>query len=481
MRSLTLLVLFCLAPVLRAQEEASEQRPPNVILILADDLGYGEIGRYGQKKIRTPHLNRLYDQGMHFTRAYSGAPVCAPSRCVLMTGVPTTRAAIRDNREVRPEGQAAMPAGTPTIASHLKAAGWRTGAMGKWGLGAIGSASDPNAAGFEIFFGYNCQREAHNFFPPWLWLNREKVWLDNPRFRAHQRAASVSMGQSEFRGTQYAPDLMLEQARAFLRVEDPRPFFLYLPFVEPHLAMQPPPEWVERYPEEWDEKPYLGTKGYLPHPRPRAGYAAMISDLDEHVGSLMALLEELGMADDTIVMFTSDNGPTHDVGGVDTTFFNSAGGLRGRKGSVYEGGLRVPLIVRWPGVTGGGRRSTELVAAEDFLPTMLDLAGIETPGPTPEARSFLGALRGEDLPDRAPIVHEFHGYGGQQAVIGERYKLVRRDLKRKVKPFELYDLKGDVLETTDLAASMPELVRELAAHLDRRTPSKLFPLPLLDD
>lgn len=468
-------------------QEASAGSPterPNVVLILADDLGYGELGSYGQKLIRTPSLDRLASQGMRFTQAYSGAPVCAPARCVLMTGVSSPHAEVRGNREVKPEGQLPLTEGTETVAQALRAIGYSTGAMGKWGLGPVGSTGDPNTKGFDLFFGYNCQREAHTYFPGHLWRNREKVVMNEPRVPGHKRLKEAPEDFERFRGDKYAPDAMLSEALGFLdqRKEQGEPFFLYLPFVEPHVAMQPPTELVESYPTEWDDAPYLGTRGYLPHPRPRAGYAAMITDLDEHVGAVLAKLGELGLAEDTLVLFTSDNGPTHDVGGVDTDFFESAGPLRGRKGSVYEGGIRVPFLARWPGRIEAGSSSDQLVTFQDIWPTLAELTGAEVAEQC-DGISVAPTLLGESerQQERAWLHWEFFGYGGQKAVRMGRFKGVMKQIRKGGVKIELYDLATDLGETTDISAANPDIVARIRAIMeDDRRVEPDFPMESFD-
>lgn len=461
----------------------SERRRPNVIVMLADDLGYGELGCYGQQKIRTPHLDRLAAEGLRFTQAYSGAPVCAPARCVLMTGRHSANAEIRGNREVQPEGQHPISDECTTVAELMRAAGYATGAIGKWGLGPVGSSGDPNVQGFDLFYGYNCQREAHSYYPDHLWRNAERVELNGGvRVPGHAKFAEGEEHDFErFTGTDYAPDLMLAEAQRFIREHADEPFFLYLPFVEPHVAMQPPQEWVDRYPAEWDAAPYLGRRGYTPHPRPRAGYAAMISDLDEHVGTLLALLEELELAEDTLILFTSDNGPTHDVGGVDTDFFASAGPLRGRKGSVYEGGLRVPLIARWPGVVRAGSETDHACAFQDVLGTLAELTDQPLPAQA-DSSSFLPTLTGNgEQAAHDYLVFEFHEYGGQKAVRIGDFKAVLQRIHKGNTQVELYDLSTDLGETRDIAAEHPDLVarvREIFAT--DRTASTVFPLEAYD-
>ena len=470
------------AAQLAVQDTADDR--PNIVYILADDLGYGELGSYGQKKIRTPNLDRLASEGMRFTRHYSGAPVCAPSRCVLMTGKHLANAFIRGNREVKPEGQWPIPDDALTIAEVLRWRGYATGCIGKWGLGAPGSSGVPERQGFDHFFGYNCQRQAHNFYPTHLWLNDRKFLLDNREFRAHQKRKEPPADYGEFHGNQYAPELMANQALGFVRRHHDRPFFLYLPFVEPHLAMQPPQRWVDSYPKEWDTKPYLGTRGYTPHPRPRAGYAAMISHLDDHVGRVVRLIDELELGEKTMIIFSSDNGATHDVGGVDTTFFDSTGGLRGRKGSVYEGGLRVPMIARWTGKIRAGSTTAHLSAFQDVMPTLADLAGAPTPTAS-DGISFLPTLLGRDGEQKQHerLVWEFFGYGGRQAVIRrDGWKGVRNRLKKGNEKIELFHLPSDPNETKNVAANHPDVVKEIAHVMATdRTPSATFAIPMLDD
>ncbi|MDF1800667.1 MAG: arylsulfatase [Planctomycetota bacterium] len=484
-----LLASACAAPA-GLQTAAEPSGPPNIVYILADDLGYGEVGAYGQDKIRTPHIDRLAAGGMRFTQHYSGAPVCAPSRCVLLTGRDLAHAEIRGNKEVQPEGQHPISAGLVTIPELLKTAGYHTAAMGKWGLGPVGSSGDPNAQGFDLFFGYNCQRQAHTYYPDHLWRNGVMVPLPNDDIPGHAKLAEAPAAEAygAYYGDAYAPDLMMTECEAYLRSVAPgakagdQPFFLYLPFVEPHLAMQPPAELVATYPAEWDEAPYLGTRGYTPHPRPRAGYAAMITDLDQHVGDVVRLLEELGLAENTLVIFSSDNGPTHDVGGVDTTFFDSAGGLRGRKGSVYEGGLRVPMIASWPGRIEPGSTTDHVSAFQDVLPTLCEVASVTELPPT-EGISYLPTLlQTGDQASHGYLAWEFFGYGGQKAVRMGDWKAVRRETRRDSPgAIELYDLGSDPAESLDVAADHPEVVAE-AERLFReaRLTNPTFPQPLYD-
>ncbi|MEZ6004581.1 MAG: arylsulfatase [Planctomycetota bacterium] len=479
-----LVALLCCVPLL---QEPALQPPPNIVLILADDLGWGEVGCYGQTKIRTPQIDRLAQEGLRLTHFYSGAPVCAPARCVLLTGEPLPTAQIRDNKDFPgAEGQWPLEAGTRTLAGYLQSAGYGTGGFGKWGLGNAGNSGNPNRLGFDEFYGYYCQRVAHSYFPPYLNHNDRREVLNRAPVPGHKRLdEDVQPGDVDFavfQGQVYAPDRILDEALQFVREHEDRPFFLYLPFVEPHVAMQPPGEWVDRYPREWDTEPYMGRRGYLPHPRPHAGYAAMISHLDDHVGRVLAQLDAAGLRENTLVVFTSDNGPTHDVGGVDTGFFDSSGGLRGRKGSVYEGGLRVPCVVRWPGKVPAGTVSDVKGAFPDLLPTLCAAAGVALPTAPPGENLLPYWTGAQPGPRRTPLLWEFHGYGGQQALIfPDGFKAVRRGLAKEAQAWQLFDLNKDPGETQDLAAQFPVRVAEAERILlERRTVSEVFPLPVLD-
>lgn len=478
------------------------RRPPNIVFILADDLGYAELGRYGQKKIRTPHLDRLADQGLRFTAAYAGSPVCAPSRCVFLTGKHPGHAAVRDNREVQPEGQAPMPASEVTLAEFLKSRGYATGAFGKWGLGAPGSESEPNRHGFDRFYGYNCQRVAHSYYPGHLWSDTTRVTLDNdPPVPGHAGLPAGAdptdpKSYERFQGQDYAPDRIHDQALAFIRDHRDRPFFLYYASILPHVALHVPNEDLQPYLAlGWNDPPFTRDRGgYTPHFTPRAAYAAMISRLDRYVGNVLRTLDELGLADDTIVVFTSDNGTTHLKQEVDYDFFESVGPLRGLKGSVYEGGLRVPQIVRWPGPVRPGTVTSVRTGSEDWFVTFRDILASHssttmeaTPPIEPERLdgvSILPVLRGETI-ERPFLYREFRGYGGQQAVWKGRWKAVRRGLLRKNNPdplaIELYDLESDPSESTNVAAEHPSVVVELRDILEREhEPSATFPIPVLD-
>lgn len=482
----SLVVLVLIPCVVRCQEKPKPEKAtpekPNIVYILADDLGYGEVGAYGQKKIKTPNLDRLATEGMRFTQHYSGAPVCAPSRCVLMSGISLNRAYVRGNREVKPEGQLPIPADVVTIPELLRPLGYVTGCIGKWGLGPPRTHGGPMQQGFDLFFGYNCQRQAHTYFPGHLWFNDEKFYLNNRKVPGHHKLKEPPESYDRYYGEQYAPDLMAEMALGFIHRHKDEKFFLYLPFVEPHLAMQPPRKWVNQYPKSWDEKPYHGQRGYVPHPRPRAGYAAMISHLDDHVGRVVALIDELGLAEETLIIFSSDNGATHDVGGVDTTFFESTGPLRGRKGSVFEGGLRVPTIARWTGRIDAGSVTDHISAFHDVMPTVMEVAGGK-PSKASNGISFLPTLLGEGEQRRHEyIAWEFFGYGGQQAVRMGKWKAMRVRLRKGNEKIRLFDLSTDLGEQNNVAADHPELVKQFDEIMRRdRTPSEHFKIDMLDE
>ena len=466
----------------------------NVVFMLADDLGWGELGCYGQTKIPTPHLDRLAAQGTRFTRHYSGAPVCAPARCVLMTGKHLGHAEVRGNQQAKvkfpqfDEGQIPLSESALTLAQVFRQAGYATGAMGKWGLGPVGSTGDPNRKGFDLFFGYNCQALAHSFYPAHLWRNTEKIPLNAPAVPGHGKRPEGEVRMADYTGSAYAPERMLTEAESFIREKSATPFFLYLAFIEPHVAMHPPAEWVAKFPTEWDIEPYRGQCGYLPHPRPRAAYAAMIAHLDDHVGRVLAALDQAGVADRTLVVFTSDNGTTHEgkpdthfhIGGVDAAFFNSTAGLKGYKGSVYEGGLRVPMILRLPGKIPAGAVSDVPGYFADWFPTLCSAAGLTPPDGLDGENLwpvFTGAAKAGE---RKPMVWVFPEYGGQVAVRMGDFKALRRNLARKnPSAWELYNLAADPFEAHDLAAKHPEWIARAEEILAREsTPNPNFPLAI---
>ncbi len=463
---------------------AERRETPNIVLFVADDLGYQELGCYGQKWIQTPHIDRIAENGILFTQFYSGNAVCAPSRCNLMTGKHPGHAFIRNNGDPKNldhlkekygwefPGQFPIPESEVTIAEMLKQKNYATGAMGKWGLGHIGTTGAPNNQGFDLFYGYYCQRHAHNHYPKFLWRNAEKEF-----FPGNDRTLD---------GETHSNDRFTEVALDFVRENRDRPFFLYVPFIIPHLSIQTTEKWLEKYKDVIPEEEYE-HRGYLEHPYPRAGYAAMVSQIDDTVGQVMTLIEELELEGDTLVMFTSDNGPTFDrLGGSDSEFFESAGPFRGLKGSLYEGGIRVPMVAQWPGKIPPRQRTNLLSAFWDILPTIAEVTGT-TPPKGIDGISFAPTLLGDD--DRQKrheyLYWEFPGYGGQQAVRLGPWKGIRQNMARRNNPdplhIELYHLVDDIGEDDDVSAEHPEVVDRIETIMkDAHTPSELFPLRPID-
>ncbi len=496
MKFLRLLLAFCLAPAIARAAD----RKPNVIFILCDDLGYGDVGAFGQKKIRTPNIDRLAAEGMKLTQHYAGNNVCAPSRCVLMTGKHPGHAFIRDNRQAKAfdpkwdEGQTPVPAGELTFPLALKKVGYTVGGFGKWGLGPVGSTGDPLKQGFDRFFGYNCQAVAHNYYPTHLWDNDTKRALDNPKFSAHQKLpedadVNASASYEKFSGTEYAPDLISAEAMEFIRENRERPFFLYFPTTVPHLALQVPEDSLTEYAGKFPEEPYKGDRGYLPHRAPRAAYAAMVTRMDREVGCMAELVKELGLDETTIFVFTSDNGPLYDkLGGTDAEFFESAGPLNGRKGSMFEGGIREATIVRWKGHVAAGGTSDRVSGFEDWMPTLLELAGAKDATPAGiDGISMAPTLLGKTQEPRPFLYRESPGYGGQACIRVGDWKLIREKLnpgpKSMVKPrdVQLFDLAIDVGEQSDVADQHPDIVAKLTKLMkEQHVKSELFPIRALD-
>jgi len=451
---------------LAAGAASADKRPPNVVFILADDLGYADLGCYGQKKIRTPNIDRIAAGGMRFSQFYSGSPVCAPSRCALMTGYHTGHAQVRDNLQVGGEegwklgstigGQWPLAEGTFTVAHLFKKAGYVTGAFGKWGLGRVGTTGDPQKQSFDHFFGYICQRQAHTYYPNHLWRDGEIFWIEENKDGAERV---------------YSLDLIAAEALKFVRANRDKPFFLYVPFTIPHVALQVPEDSLAEYKDLWPDPPYDGKRGYVAHPRPRACYAAMVTRMDKYVGQITGLLKELGLEENTLVIFSSDNGPTN-AGGSDAAFFESAGPLHGLKESVWDGGIRVPFVARWPGRIKPGSESDYVGAFWDFLPTCAELLGVQPPEDV-DGISILSVLLGR--PDRQKK-HEYLYWelGGQQAVRLGDWKAVR------LKPDEaiqVFNLTKDIGERIDVAGQNPDVVARVEAIFSRgRTESDVFPL-----
>lgn len=429
------LVLFSLSLCVISSISAADK--PNIIYILLDDAGYGDLSCYGQKKFSTPHMDKLATEGMKFTRHYSGSTVCAPTRCALMTGLHTGHCYVRGNREVKPEGQAPMPADTVTIPRLLKKAGYATAAFGKWGLGFPGSASDPMEH-FDRFYGYNCQREAHIYYPHHLWDDREKV---------------------EFDGTTYAPDVISEQTLDWIRQVKDQPFFAYLAITIPHAAMQVPEEYAAPFRKQFPEfEDKVGKYGGSEVTNPIAGFAGMMDYLDKDVAKLMALLDELEIDDNTLVILTSDNGP-HKEGGHDPDFFDSNGELTGYKRDLTEGGIRTFMLARWPDKIKPGTTTDHISAHWDMLPTFCELAGIDSPENI-DGVSMVPTLTGEGEQTAHDYLYwEFYERGGKKAAVWGDWKALQLNVgKDNPDPIALYNLADDAAEQKNLAKANPELV-----------------------
>ncbi len=454
------------------RESAGDREPerPNIVFILADDLGYGDTGCYGQEKIQTPHIDRLASEGIRFTRHYAGSTVCAPSRSVLMTGLHTGHTPVRGNMEVLPEGQFPLPDSVFTLAEMLGEAGYVTGAFGKWGLGFPGSEGDPLHQGFDHFFGYNCQRMAHRYYPEYLWDDGRKISLEG-----NDMAGRIT----------YAPDVIQEKVLEFIKKHRDTAFFAYIPVTLPHAELLVPDDSLFRqYRGKFPETPYEGGPGadygpdmvvgrYCSQEYPHATFAAMVSRLDRYVGQIVRTLHELGIADKTLIVFTSDNGP-HREGGADPVFFRSNGGLRGIKRDLYEGGIRVPFIVSWPGKIKGMRISDHICAFWDVYPTLAELTGRE-PGET-DGISFLPELMGFPQTEHEFLYWEFHEQGGRQALLQHPWKAVRVNVGKDPDGIpELYHLEDDPSEQWNIADRHPEVVTRMIRLMDAaRTRSGQF-------
>lgn len=461
---LVFLTLLFIAPTARAADK------PNIIFILADDLGMGDLGCYGQQKIKTPNIDRIAAEGMKFTGFYSGHSVCAPSRCTLMTGKHTGHAVVRNNeqRAANAEGQVPMPSGTVTVANHLKNAGYATAIVGKWGLGMPEDKSSPLDFGFDHHYGYLCQGVAHTFYPPYMRRDNAKEILEgNPPY-------DVSMkGVIEPSGKTYSADLIAEDALSWVRSKKDKPFFLYYASTVPHLSLQVPEDSLSEYKGKWPETPFKNTKHYANNDTPRAAYAAMITRFDRDIGRLLALLKELKLDENTLIFFTSDNGAVFPLAGTDPEFFQSTGGLRGFKQDLYEGGIRTPFIARWPGHIRANSTSAHVGAFWDVLPTFCEIIGIPSPA-NADGISILPTLLGkEGQKQHNSLYWEYHSGGSSQAVRFGQWKAIRTKIKKSPDALpELYNLANDPAEANNVAATFPEITAKAVELLkNSRTPS----------
>jgi len=455
MATLALAAAFCAMAIqaARCEETAANLTAPNIVFIMADDLGYGDLGCYGQERILTPNIDKLAREGMRFTQFYAGSTVCAPSRCVLMTGYHTGHAYIRGN------GSLHLRPGDVTMAECLKAAGYQTGQTGKWGLGYEGDAGAPTRQGFDFFFGYLSQTHAHNYYPTFLIRNETRVRLPNvvPNER---RGQAEGAGHASVRKV-YSHDLIMGEALKFVEqsTKADKPFFLYASLTLPHANNEAGREGME--------VPDLGPYAEKDWPAPQKGHAAMITRMDDGVGKLMKLLEELGVADNTLVFFTSDNGP-HAEGGNNPDFQNSNGPLRGIKRSLHDGGIRVPLIAHWPGKIKAGSESDFIGCFQDILPTVAELAGPVAQKLVPEdidGVSIVPTLLGEPREQRRHeyLYWAFYEQGGGQAVRSGQWKAVQQPVGR---PVRLYRISTDIGEQDDVAADHPDVVAQMKRHME---------------
>lgn len=449
-------------------------------------MGYGELGCYGQQKIKTPHLDQLAAEGMRFTQHYSSSPVCAPARAMLLTGRHAGHGYIRGNYELggfedeKEAGQMPLPEGCFTLAQMLKQTGYATGMIGKWGLGMNTTTGNPIEQGFDYYYGYLDQKQAHNFYPTHLWENTivngsvsPGKWdtLNNPYIYVHRPIPPHSSDTAfeNFIGKDYSLTKMAEKTVSFIKQHQHKPFFLYLPYTGPHVSLQAPDEAVKEYLGQFDEQPYYGDKGYAPCKYPLSTYAAMITYMDKQVGKILQLLTELKLQQNTIVMFSSDNGTTFNTGGVNGEYFNLTGGLRGRKQDLYEGGIRVPFIARWPGKIPSGKTATHICAQYDLMATLAAISNAKIPAG--DGISFLPTLLGRN---NQQVQHEFLYFefpekGGQVAIRMGNWKGVKSNMKNdRNAPWEIYNLALDEKEQNNVAPQNPALAKQFQEILQQQ-------------
>lgn len=461
-------ILFFNVVSLCVFSQSISKRFPYIIYIYADDLGYSELGCYGQQKIKTPHLDEMAKDGIRFTNHYTGAPVCAPARCMLMTGKDAGHSYIRGNYELggfsddKEAGQMPLPEGIFTLAKMLKSAGYATAMVGKWGLGMNNNTGDPNKQGFDYYYGFLDQKQAHNYYPTHLWENGKWDTLNNPVIFVHHPLDSLTATDKDFdyfKGKDYAPEKMTEKALKFISDNKNKPFFLYLPYTLPHASLQVPDDYLKKYIGLFQERPYYGQRGYAATRYPLSAHAAMITYLDDQVGIILQKIKELGLDDNTLIMFSSDNGAS-DEGGININFFDSNGGLRGEKRDLYEGGIREPFIARWPGKIPSGKISNHISAQFDLLATLAELTGAKVQ--PNDGISFLPTLLGKDKQQKQHeyLYFEFPEKGGQVAIRMGKWKGVKSNMKKdRNSPWEVFDLEKDEKETENIAAQHPELVK----------------------
>lgn len=462
---LTYCCCFLLSAIAGAQ--MSQQKQPNIVFILADDLGYGDLGCYGQQKTETPNIDKLAKEGLRFTQFYSGSTVCAPSRSSVLTGLHTGHTAVRGNKGTPPEGQTPLPDSIVTIANLLQQKGYTTAAFGKWGLGFVTTSGAPSKKGFETFYGYNCQSFAHNYYPDHLWKNEERIDL----------AANLTGNNI------YSGDLIHEQALSFLNQPHSKPFFLFLPYTLPHGDVIAPHDSIYNYYiNKFNEQPlakrpdhYTNVKRTL-EPYPHAAFAAMVTRFDKYVGEVVASLKANGQLENTLIIFTSDNGPHRENGG-DPDFFDSNGKFRGIKRDLYEGGIRVPFIAYWKGTIKPGVNGT-IAAAWDLYPTFQQLAGMST-SMSIDGISLVPLMVNKIMPRKHDYLYwEFHELNGRQALLWNQWKGIKFNVsKNENSPLELYNLSTDPSEANNVAGKFPEIASKLEQMIrEAHKPNKDWPL-----
>jgi arylsulfatase A-like enzyme len=471
--------------LLLLSNNTTEGKTPNVILILADDLGYGDLGCYGQKIIETINIDALANTGILFTQHYAGSAVSAPSRSVLLTGLHTGHTPIRGNDEMPKrgnvwshqamlenpelEGQYPMPANTFTLGKLAQEAGYTTAMIGKWGLGHPGSESTPNKMGFDFFYGYNCQRQSHTYYPMFLYKNEERIYLDNaPLLEPNQKLPKEAnkYKQTTFESyirNQYSVDLMFDELTSFVNINSGKPFFLMWTTPLPHVALQAPQLWIDYYVKKLgEEEPYIGHAGYLPARYPRATYAAMISYLDEQIGKLTKQLKELGLYENTVIIFTSDNGATFN-GGTQSVFFNSNGIFNSNMGwgkaSLHEGGIRVPFIISWPAKIKHFRKSDHISCFYDYMPTLADIMNVKCK--RTDGISFYPDLVNQKQKTHPFLYWEFPESEGQKAIRMGKWKGLWRDIRKGNKHIELYNLETDPREQYDISSMNQHIIQKM--------------------
>ena len=469
-----------------------KNKKPNIIFILADDLGYGDLGCYGQKIIETPNIDALTNTGVRFTQYYSGSPVSAPSRCILLTGKHSGHAFIRGNGgwgergntrdyklvEENPvlEGQYPIPCNTITFSKLLQAQGYKSACMGKWGLGAPFSEGAPERQGFDLFFGYNCQWQAHTYYPGHLWRNEKKVLLDNELIESGEKLEkgadpNDAGSYSRFNQKEYAPELMLDEALSFIQSNKDKPIFLYFTTIIPHVSLQAPEEWVDKYRKKiGDEKPFLGDNAYFPCQFPRATYAAMVGYLDYQVGCIVQELKNQGIYENSVIIFASDNGSVT-TGGAESIFFENAKpfneNIRRLKGTVYEGGIHVPLIISWPEKIKSGVVNDHICAAWDIFPTICDISGSGHPENLDGISIMPSLLQKKEQGKHEYLYWEFPEGGGQQAVRMRNWKAVRINTRSGNLKLQLFNLENDIKEESDVADKYPEIIKQITDIMEK--------------